>query len=110
MKKKLGIILVSVLAVFCITGCEKEYSNIKELSYSQLEEKVNNKETFILEVMKTGCSACETYTPVFNDVLREHKVKAYQINLAKLSKEEANKLDEIANVSATPTTVFIIDG
>ncbi|MEG0994457.1 MAG: thioredoxin family protein [Bacilli bacterium] len=110
MKKRGYLVLLLLILVCFVTGCDKEYSNLKEINYKELAVLIDKKETFILEVVKTGCSACETYTPTFNEVLRDNKIKGYLINLAKVSEKDKLELDKITKVSATPTTVFIIKG
>lgn len=85
-------------------------SHLIQLTYSELEEKINNKESFILLISQTDCSHCAEYKPVFKKVLKKNNITAYEIPTDLLSKEENAKLKDIANVSGTPTTVFIVDG
>ena len=69
-----------------------------------------NKDTFILVITQTKCSHCAQYKPVLKEVLYEYNLKAYEIDQEKLSKKELGKLKNVANISGTPTTVFIVDG
>lgn len=87
-----------------------EYSNIKEISYSDLENMLFEKQSFILLVAQTGCSHCEAYRPVFNKVLKENKITAYEIDTRKLTEQEYMSFNEFAYVSGTPTTIFVKDG
>ncbi len=102
--------LIIILGLFLLTGCNNTFTAIEEIEYNTLEEKIENKDNFILEVMQTGCSHCEEFTPRFKSVLEEYKVEAYSINLSNLTKEEDKKLDKIALVTGTPTVLFFKKG
>lgn len=106
--KKIILSIVVVLTALCVTGCSK--NNLKTISYSELEKKIENKESFILEVIQTGCSACEDFTPRFESVLNDKNVTAYSINLKNMNEEETKKFDEIININSTPTVVFFKSG
>ncbi|MBQ8659238.1 MAG: thioredoxin family protein [Bacilli bacterium] len=123
MKKKLLIgltIIIIALAIFGMiyigivnTKNEKNLDkHLIEIKFSELQEKVNNKETFILVLTQTDCSHCAEYKPTFKKVLAEYDVYAYELNIAedKITQEEKNQLKNIANTSGTPTTIFIKDG
>jgi predicted bacteriocin transport accessory protein len=123
MKKKLLIILVAIICFAAIGSMiyigfvngEKEKNldkHLIEINFSELQEKINNKETFILVLTQTNCSHCMEYKPTLKKVLAEYDVYAYELNIAedKISKEDKAKLKEIANTSGTPTTVFIKEG
>lgn len=106
MKKK---ILISILLIFCfITGCNKNY--LKSIDYNVFKEKIENKETFIVEVVQTGCSACKNFTPRFNKVLNKYSIEAFQINYSSLSDEEKEEFDTTFSISSTPTVFFITKG
>lgn len=104
--KKVYLLIILVIGCFLFTGC----SNIKEINLTTLQEKMNNKETFILEVMRTNCSHCQTFGPKFDEVLKNNKIKAYKIDTEKMSKKEKAKFDGIIYVSGTPNVVFIKNG
>ena len=108
MKKRIISLVLVILAVFCLTGCSG--SKLKTITYSELEEMINNKESFILEIVQTGCSACQNFTPRFKDVLNEYDVTAYSINLTDMSDEDTTKFNQLLNINSTPTVVFFKDG
>lgn len=121
MKKKVLIIVVCLVIFFAIAALvyggivlnKKEKNENKyliELKMDELREKINNKETFILLISQTTCSHCAEYKPKFKRVLAETKVTAYYIEKDLLSETEEAELKSIANISGTPTTVFIVDG
>lgn len=104
--KKIFLFLTILLGCFLLTGC----SSLKEINYSTLKEMLDNKESFILEVVQTDCSHCKEFSPRFDEVLKEYGLEAYKIDTQKLSKEEKKELDSIIYVSGTPTVVFIKNG
>lgn len=102
-----------LLFSFCLlfTGCDKaKESYLKNISYKELSEKMENKEEFFFVVTQDGCSHCEDFIPVLEEVLNENKVTGYNLNMSKLSESEKDKLDELFDVDGTPTTIFIKDG
>ena len=104
--KKILLVLIGILL---ITGCtSKNY--IEKTTYDSFKEKVDNKETFIIEITKDGCPYCEEFEPVINKVTKKYKVKIYNMNITKLSESEFNKLYEKYEVKYTPTTMFFKDG
>lgn len=104
--KKVFLFFTILFSCFLLTGC----SNLKEIDYSTLKEKLENKESFILEVVQTDCSHCKEFSPRFDDVLKENDITAYKIDTQKLSTEEKKEFDSIIYVSGTPTVVFINEG
>ena len=100
--------LFSLLVVILLfSGCS---NNIKEITYDELEKKLENNESFILEIVQDGCSNCTNFSPKFNDVLAEYKIEAFSINLTNITQEENQKLNNLYNVSGTPTVIFIEKG
>lgn len=121
MKKKLliflafaisiGAIIAIIYAAIALNRQEKiEDSYLIELTYKELEEKINKKESFVLVFTQSQCAHCHEYKPILKRTLAKKKFYAYEVVLDNLSKQEKAKLNDIANVSGTPTTVFIIDG
>ena len=100
--------LFSLLVVILLfSGCS---SNIKEITYSELEAKLENKESFILEIVQNGCSNCTNFSPKFNEILGEYEIEAFSINLSNITQEENKKLNNLYNVSGTPAVIFIEKG
>ena len=109
------LIITLIISMLFITGCEKEnqesdYSNIKLLNIESLKKKIDDKDSFILIVSKDDCSHCISYLPVANKVGKEYNITFYDISETGLSTEELTYLRNIANISGTPTTIFIEDG
>lgn len=123
--KKTLVILLLIISLF-IGGCSKKEEtndnndnkeNVTEkssklvlLSFPELKEKIDNKESFILVITQTTCSHCAEYRPILTAVLDKYNITAYEIESNKLTTEERGLMNDIANVSGTPTTIFIEDG
>ena len=110
MNRKKIIFLVMLMGIFLLTGCKNNLNTVKEIDFATLESKIENKDTFILEVVQTGCSHCEEFSPVFRSVLDKYNLKGYSINLSNLTEEEKSKLYEITEISGTPTVCFFKKG
>lgn len=107
MKRLLKISLL--LFMLClISGCNKTY--MTEINYNDYKKLIENKETFILEIMRTDCSACVSFKPRITQVADEYKIEVKYINTDNLTDEEVEKLYEDTGISGTPTVIFYNDG
>lgn len=120
-RKKKNIIISAVIIVLTVIICaaiwfigkgfnKTEYPYIHELTFNELESKLDNQDSFILIITQTGCSHCEAYLPVVQNVSNKYKVDFYVLNRTNISDEERTKLKNIANISGTPTTLFYTSG
>ena len=105
-KMKKIAILVTIL--FMLTGCSK--TTYDEISYSELNEKLENKEDFILFIGSSTCSACAAYEITLNDIIEEYNVDVKYIDLSKLSDGDESALVSEFPITGTPATIFITDG
>ena len=121
MKKKqiiIGVVVVLVIVALCASvfflakAMEEDESSehFIELTYKELEKKLDNKESFIFVVTKTDCQYCQMYKPTFRETVEEYKITTYFINTAKFSKQEYKEFHSRFNVPTTPQTLFITDG
>ncbi len=102
--KKIFLFLIIILG---LTGCS---SNLKKISYSDLQQMIKENKTFILEVSQDGCSHCEQYSPIIKQVLKDNNLTAYNLNITYISKKDYNKFNEKYNFEGTPTTMFFKNG
>lgn len=107
MKNIKKILLLIVLVILC-SGCGS--SKLKSLSYSELNKKFKNNDTFFFVVIKDGCQYCEKYVPKVEEILDEYDIEGYTLNYSDLSDEDEEKFYEEYGVDSTPTTIFIKDG
>ena len=116
MKKTVKILSLFLVLVLLVVGCEKqeetnitEVEYLKELTFEELEVKLQNKEDIILEIVQTGCSNCTAFSPKFESVLNEYEIQAYSLNISYLSDAGADWLESY-NVDGTPTVIFFEKG
>ena len=115
MKNKKAILIVGVILVLSVILTIFLLSNnkfgIKELTYNEVIQKIDNKENFVLVVSKTSCPYCEAFLPKIEKIAKKNKFVVYYIEVDKLSKSENQEFSsKVAYVSGTPTTIFIEDG
>ena len=107
MKKVLRVLLVITL-VFITTGCGNKY--MKKISYNKYQKMLENKESFVLEIMRKDCSACKNFKPKLEEVLKDYKITIYYIDTDSLSKKDSDKLYQETGISGTPTVIFYKKG
>lgn len=115
MKKKKYLLIASMLIV--ILGIIIGYflfsmnDNLIKLSYDEIMEKIDNKESFILCISRTTCSHCNVYKPKLRKVANKYDIKIYYTDVDKYSKNDLkNFSSKISFDGGTPTTLFIKNG
>lgn len=107
--KKILKFSVFIICLLLITGCgQSKY--LKEINYKKYKELINNKESFILEIMRTDCSACQDFKPKLVSVINKYKIEVKYINTDHLSKKDLDKLYEETGIDGTPTVIFYTKG
>lgn len=107
--KKIKFLLIVMFSII-LTGCGNDNS-ITEIDYSKLESIINNEESFILEVVQTGCMHCEEFSPRLKAILKTNDKEAYSLNLYNLNEEERKEFNELTtSVSGTPTVLYFEKG
>ena len=110
MKKKIFVFGLIIMMVFMTSACKKKMTTYEEITYSEFQEKIKNKESFILFVGSKTCSACDRYKVTLNEIIKDYQVKVYYIDIANFDINEQREFLTIINFSSTPTTVFITNG
>ena len=106
--KRFGKIFLIIMLVLMTTGCGNKY--LKEISYKEYHELLDNKESFILEIMKTDCPHCKNLKPKLEEVASKYGIEIKVLNTANMSKEDVDKLYDETGISGTPTILFYTDG
>ncbi len=121
----IGAVLVFILvAIFSSKGTaaleEIEYpltlygeKGLNEIAYKDYKKLVEDKEAFIVIIERTGCSYCQMYMPIVEEVAKEKKVPILYINTDNLTEDEFNELSTTNNYLkrnnwGTPTTLFML--
>ena len=86
---------------------------LNEVTYSEYEKMVNNGDAFVVVIERTGCSWCQQYMPLMEQVANEKKIPVTYINTDNLTEEEFNALSTTnkylkKNDWGTPTTIFML--
>ena len=128
--KKTDFILIGLVLVLVVVGVlsskgtaaqeEIEFPlaltgevGLHEVSYTQYEDMVKNGDAFVVVIERTGCSYCQMYMPIMEEVANEQKIAVTYINTDNLSQDEYNKLSTTnkylkKNQWGTPTTLFMV--
>lgn len=110
--KKLAIITILLASVLLITGCSNEEKStyLKEVTFDELYEMMNNEKSFILEFVQDGCTHCAVFTPRFENVLEDYQIYAKQLNFSNITEEEYSQIVSDFGTFGTPTVIFIENG
>lgn len=102
-------VLLAILGIVLLTGCggKKGYT---ELSFNDLQLKLGNKESFVLVIGSSTCSACAKYEETMKNVIKSEKVEIFYLDLNDLSDDEYSKIYSKYVIQSTPTTIFIKEG
>ena len=128
--KKTDFILIGLVLVLVIVGvfstkgtaAEEEIKfplqlkgevGLNEITYKEYEEMVNNGDSFVVVIERTGCSYCQMYMPIMEEVAKEQKIAVTYINTDNLTQDEMEKLSTTnkylkKNQWGTPTTLFML--
>lgn len=107
--KKILLMATLLLCVIGLTGCSK-YTTYTELSFDELQNKLNNKDSFVLVIGSNTCSACAMYKETMEEVIKDKQVEIFYLDNDKLNEEQYLKIKSKYIIEGTPTTVFIKDG
>lgn len=100
-------IFIIICALFLVGCSNPKYT---EISVTQFQEKLDAKESFILVIGSDTCSACKSYEPTMQKVMKDTNLEIFYINLHVLSDEDYSKIYSSYVVTSTPTTLFFKDG
>lgn len=106
--KKVFKFTLLIFLLITLSGCQG--GKIKEIKYSELENKLKNNETFVLEIVQDGCHNCESFTPKLKKFAKKYNIDIFQINNTNLTEEDTNNINNLYNITGTPTVIFITDG
>lgn len=113
MKNKFLIIMITLIVILSfiviIFNTDKD-QYLKEITYNELQEKINKKESFPLLIMSTSCTHCQSFEPKYKSVLNKYELTSYYINIANLNEDDYNGLEDLTSFEGTPTVVFIKNG
>lgn len=100
---------IAILSLVLLTGC-KRYSGYSELTFNELQAKLENKDSFVFVIGSSTCSACAKYQETMKDIISDKQVEIFYLDLKQLSEEEYAKVYSKYVIVSTPTTIFVKNG
>jgi len=105
--KKILIIFIGIITMFTV-GCGR--GSVEEITFSQYEQMMENKESFILFVGSKTCSHCTEFKITLERVIEDYNVDFKYIDISNFNADEKKIFSENIRFDGTPTTVFIQEG
>ena len=105
--KKMLVILMGLIA-FLTVGCGR--GSIEEITFTDYETMIENKESFILFIGSSQCNHCAEFKMTLDEVIEDYNVDFKYIDVHEFTEEEKEKFSENIRLEVTPTTVFIESG
>lgn len=106
-----SIILLITIIIFLVYNNNMNKSKLVNINLDKVEEKINNKDTFILCVSSSTCINCERYLPKLEEISRDYNLEIFYIEVDKLSSKELTEFKNVISFDdATPVTLFIKNG
>lgn len=120
-----GLVIVVILGSFLMKGEKEEPSyqlpltlegeaGLHLLSYSDYQQKIDNKESFVVVLSRESCSHCANFMPVAKQFAEDKKLPMYYVDTDTFTEEDWNKF-ETSNTFlkknsgnwGTPTTIVL---
>ena len=103
-----SIVIISLLTINYINK-PKTTGNLEQITYKEIEEKLDNKESFILVISQSTCSHCATYKPKIEQIAEEYGITVYYTNYDE-EKNPEKLLKDLNLNGSTPITLFFKEG
>mgnify|MGYP002422966189 CR=1 FL=1 len=108
MNKK-WIILFTFIFIACLiyvifqsnNNSSQAYENINIKEY---QEKINQKQNFIVYIYSPTCSTCKEFVPTLNSSIKDTKAKVFGLNVAKKNNNKQSFFKE-QNIEVTPSLI-----
>lgn len=99
MKKKLSVLLISIISIVLVIFLAKKYivktpyqkavANFETVSVEEIEEKLEKGEDFVLYIGRETCPGCVEFVPVLEEVVKTNKLNVLYLD----STDTENKPD-----------------
>jgi len=110
MKKILFSLVCLIFVLSFTTGCNQNNDRFIEITFAELSEKLEQELSFPLYIGSARCRACTEFQPVLKRVIRNHDFTVYHIDLTTLNEEEQNGFNNLFNINATPSLIYVVNG
>ena len=92
---------------------EEDMGELTDISYSDLESMLNNKENKMVFLGSEYCGWCLYQKPILRKIVKDYDVEINYLNLANISEDDSNKLtslhDDLASFG-TPCFIVLENG
>ena len=104
------IFLITILIILIINSIiTPKKGELLNITYSEIQKKIENKDNFVLIVSQSTCSHCASYKPKMEIIAQDYGLNIYYIDYD-LEKEQDQFLSDLKLSGATPTTLFFEKG
>lgn len=103
------IFIVGFSLIFFQTSKGSSSNEYKDISLTEYKEKLDKKESFIVYIYSTSCEACERFSPILNEKIKEHRLEVLSLNVLE-EKNKDTKFFKKQNLKFTPTIIFYENG
>ncbi len=123
MFKKVTIFLLTILLCLCLLGCSSEsngdliytgrYGKLISLTASEVQEMMDDNQTFVLYAGQGDCSSCEEFTESVKKIVNTYEIDIYYLNAGDYeTNEELQQLvyNYLYRLEWTPTVYYIEEG
>lgn len=104
------LILLAMMAIF-LSACASSAAPTK-IKSKDVTKLLDNKETLVVYIGASSCSACQAYKPIVSELIKNYKVKVYYVETNSDVTADLTALQEkyLGTVQYTPTTFIFKDG
>lgn len=117
-----GVLLVIILSIFAFSSkkdnierpvvLSDNFAEVKDIKYADYKNMLEEGKTFVILIVREGCTYCEQFAPIVKEVVEEKKIPIYSIDIATL---EENEVEEFQKSNSylknkewgTPTTLVL---
>lgn len=121
MKKIIRLCSIAACTLLLFTGCGSKYERddnpgrVENITVSQMQKKIENKESFAIVFTQTTCSHCIDFKKMLDGYLLDHNVVLYDVVLdeapASQRKSDLKKIREtFPEMNETPSLYYVKDG
>lgn len=118
----LGVVIVIILSIFAFSNkgenmkesvtLSDDFAGVKQISYSEYNTMVEEDKTFILLVSREGCTYCESFAPIIEEVSNEKNIPIYKVDIATFEEDELEEFNSSNSFLkrgdwGTPTTLVL---
>ncbi len=102
-------VLIGVIGFFIFNSNSMQKPLYQQTSLKEYKSKLSSKETFVIYIHKTSCSACQQLKPTINEIIKEKNIKWLAVNVEEQQNFDLSFLKD-NNISKTPTLIYYKNG